>query len=289
LTWTRRFLRESGFGLRALHGYIYGRWPRQYVKALLWLGRHAVPSPVGQWVADRYHGKVLAHDHALAIVALDHDVAARGQEQIIPYPVARDIILKSPPDVVVFDCPCRHSRPVHCEPTKVCMIIGQPVTGLVLEQQPSARRLTQAEALELLEAEHARGHIHTAWFKDAMLNRFYAICNCCKCCCAGIQAMVEFGVPVLVSSGYVARIDPELCANCGDCVEACAFHALSEADGAVTQDWERCMGCGVCEVACSTGAIKLVRDERKGTPLDVRSLCPGGRLESPTPTMLKAK
>jgi hypothetical protein len=38
LTW--RFLRESGFGLRALHGYIYGRWPRQYVKTLLRLAHH---------------------------------------------------------------------------------------------------------------------------------------------------------------------------------------------------------------------------------------------------------
>jgi hypothetical protein len=39
-----------------------------------------------------------------------------------------------------------------------------------------------AEALDLLRAEHERGHLHSAWFKDVMLNRFYAICNCCKCC-----------------------------------------------------------------------------------------------------------
>jgi NAD-dependent dihydropyrimidine dehydrogenase PreA subunit len=270
LAW--RFLRESGFGLRALHGYIYARWTRQYVKIMLRLARGGLSSSAKQWFADRYHAKVLAHDHARAIVGLDHDVTARDQEQIIPYPVARDIILKSPPDVVVFDCPCRHSRPVRCEPTKVCMVIGQPMTGLLLEQQASARRLTQTEALELLEAEHARGHVHTAWFKDAMLNRFYAICNCCKCCCAGIQAMVEFGVPLLVSSGYVAQIDSELCAHCGDCVEACAFRALSDGDGAVMRNWERCMGCGACEVTCATGAITLARDERKGTPLDVRAL-----------------
>jgi ferredoxin len=152
------------------------------------------------------------------------------------------------------------------------MIIGQPISGMVLEQQPSARRLTQAEALELLEAEHARGHVHTAWFKDAMLNRFYAICNCCQCCCVGIQAMVQYGVPVLLSSGYVAQIDAEKCAHCGDCLAICAFHALTDGDGDVTRNWENCMGCGACEVKCSTGAITLVRDERKGTPLDVRAL-----------------
>jgi ferredoxin len=32
------------------------------------------------------------------------------------------------------------------------------------------------------------------------------------------------------------------------------------------------MGCGACEVKCSTGAITLVRDGRKGVPLDVRAL-----------------
>jgi ferredoxin len=272
MTDTWRFLRESRFGLRALHGYIYGRWPLRYVKALLGLLKLRPPAFLGRWFADRYHARVLVHDHARAIVSLDHDVFAPDQEQIIPFPIARDIILKSSPEVVVFDCSCRLNRPVHCEPTKVCMIIGQPISGMVLEQQPSARRLTQAEALELLEAEHARGHVHTAWFKDAMLNRFYAICNCCQCCCVGIQAMVQYGVPVLLSSGYVAEIDAEKCTHCGDCLAICAFHALTDGDGDVTRNWENCMGCGACEVKCSTGAITLVRDERKGTPLDVRAL-----------------
>jgi ferredoxin len=30
------------------------------------------------------------------------------------------------------------------------------------------------------------------------------------------------------------------------------------------------MGCGVCEGQCTTGAISLLRDERKGMPMDVR-------------------
>ena len=36
-----------------------------------------------------------------------------------------------------------------------------------------------------------------------MLGRFYAICNCCKCCCGAMQAHLN-GVPMLASSGYVA-------------------------------------------------------------------------------------
>jgi NAD-dependent dihydropyrimidine dehydrogenase PreA subunit len=270
-TWS--FLRESGFGLQGIHGYVYTRWTRLYVRALLKLGNTPAPSPAKRWVAKHYHGKVLTHEHARAIITLDRDISTRVSEQIVPFELARDIVLKSPLDIVAFECACRNIRPGHCEPTQVCLIAGKPITDLILENNPqSARLITQAEAADLLAAEHARGHVHTAWFKDAMLNRFYAICNCCKCCCAGIKAMVDFAVPVVASSGYVAEVDAALCANCGDCLDACAFKALSAGEGAVARDWERCMGCGACEVKCAAGAMKLVLDPRKGTPLDVSAL-----------------
>jgi ferredoxin len=152
------------------------------------------------------------------------------------------------------------------------MVIGQPFVDFVLEHNPhSSRRITQAEALELLQAEHERGHVHSAWFKDACLDRFYSICNCCKCCCGGIEAMTKYGVAMMAPSGYVAQIDEYLCTACGTCAETCPFGALSVEETSIL-DWEKCMGCGVCVEKCPEGAISLERDERKGTPLDVRLL-----------------
>jgi formate hydrogenlyase subunit 6/NADH:ubiquinone oxidoreductase subunit I len=152
------------------------------------------------------------------------------------------------------------------------MIVGQPFVDFVLEHHPAkSRRLTTAEAVELLEAEHRRGHVHAAYFKDAMLDRFYAICNCCKCCCGGIEVMTRHGVPMMTSSGYVAQVDVERCAGCGNCQRTCAFGAIRVNDKA-TVDWERCMGCGACEGRCPNAAIVLMRDERKGIPLDVREM-----------------
>jgi ferredoxin len=152
------------------------------------------------------------------------------------------------------------------------MVIGQPFVDFTIDHHPnSSRRLTQAEALELLEAEHKRGHLHTAWFKDACLDRFYAICNCCKCCCGGIEAMVKYGAPTMVSSGYVAKVDEANCTACGACEDACAFKAI-KMNGSATVNWEKCMGCGVCQGQCPSEAISLVRDERKGIPLDIRLL-----------------
>ncbi len=52
------------------------------------------------------------------------------------------------------------------------------------------------------------------YYKDAMLGRFYAICNCCSCCCGAMEAQRN-GTPMIASSGYVAVVDEDLC-ECGD-------------------------------------------------------------------------
>ena len=265
-TW--RMLRETG---ASLEGYIYGRFTNQYISVLI---HHIFPrlgEDGGKWLSDRYHGKVLTHDQANAIINLDAPIR-RDLEKIVPYPIARDLILNAPPEVAAYECGCRHARANPCQPTQVCMVMGEPVVSFILEHHPTtSKRLTQAEALELLHAEHERGHLHSAWFKNAVGNRFYAICNCCKCCCGGIEAMAKYGFPMVASSGFVACVDEGLCNSCENCVPMCPFDALSM-NGIAHLDWDHCMGCGVCVGQCPVGAVTLVRDEKKGVPLDVRAL-----------------
>ncbi len=271
-TW--RMMREGDpHPLRGLHGYVYGRWSNQYVSFLInYIYPHLGPKR-RQWLADHYHAKVLTKEQAGAIITLDKEIPLQDLEQVIPYPMARDLVLKGPPDVAVYECACRHARSNPCQPTQVCMVIGQLFVDFMLEHNPkSSRRLTREEALDLLEAEHERGHVHSAWFKDACLNRFYAICNCCKCCCGGIEAMTKYGVPVVAPSGYVAHTDADLCTGCGSCADACPFGALSVEGDESVLDWQKCMGCGVCVEKCPNDALSLVRDEGKGLPLDVRVL-----------------
>ena len=261
----------------ALHMYIYGRWPSRYVGFLVNRVLPRLSEHNKQIAADHYHAKVLTHDHAKAIVTLDRDVPLRDLEQVIPYAQARKLVLDAPPEIAVFECACRGFRANPCEPTRVCMAMGQPFVDFILDHHlGTSRRLTQSEALELLREEHERGHLHSAWFKNVMLDRFYAICNCCKCCCGGIEAMIKHGVPLIAPSGYAARIDPGLCAGCGVCVKACLFDALSLGENSSQLDWEKCMGCGVCVDQCPNNAISLERDEGKGIPLDARLLTADG-------------
>lgn len=274
----RRFLNGE-----TLHGYVYARWPRLYVAA----GRTLEPvlfrfAAAKRYLADTYHGKVLPTDLAKRLISIRQPIEVRDMEQVVPYPMARDIILSAPLDLAVIDCPCRQSSPHPCEPIQVCMVVGKPYVDFTLAHHPaSSRRLTTAEALQLLEDEHARGHVHTAYFKESAAGRFYAICNCCKCCCGGIDAMVRWGVPMVTSSGYLAEMTPGQCVACGRCVPSCSFGALSLNGRGLEIDTERCMGCGVCVGQCPREALRLVRAPEKGLPLDVRAL--SGR---PAPAVL---
>ncbi len=258
--------------LTTLHGYVYLRLQKLYLKVVL-TANPAAPAPIRKWFTDRYHGKVLTQDQAKKIVTLDIDVPLQNLEQIIPHEIARSIVLTAAPRIVAFECACRHARPHHCEPTRVCLFVGEPFAGFMLEHHPSeSRELTRTEALALLDEEHARGHLHSAWFKDAMMGRFYAICNCCKCCCGGVENMVRFHTTQMASSGYVADTDAAVCKACGRCVSSCPFQARSLGEDHAIRDWDRCMGCGVCVGQCPNLAISLRRDHGKGTPLEVDTL-----------------
>jgi Pyruvate/2-oxoacid:ferredoxin oxidoreductase delta subunit len=307
---TRAFIAEArrtrGYSFTDwLHGYVYARWPYLYigigtgehpwapaVKGIIgWAGR--LPRPQAAWrslmgrssqptqaeqedqaigFADTYHGKVVTLESATKLVTVDRAIDLRDLEQVIPYALARDIVMKDPDHIVVLECPCRASRAEPCLPLDVCLIVGEPFATFVAEHHGRrARWITPGEAAEILRAEHERGHVHHAFFKDAMLGRFYAICNCCACCCGAMQAHHN-GVPMLAASGYVSRVDAQLCVTCGACAESCPFGAIAVADGGSTVNTDLCMGCGVCVDRCERGAMSLVRDESEGVPLEMDEL-----------------
>ncbi len=295
---TRAFVGEArrvpGYGLGdLLHGYVYGRWPYFYIRAatrpatLPWAfrllsawgarlvgrqARKADPQTRKKHLADTYHGKVVTTQNAEQLVTLNVEIDLRNLEQVIPYAAARDIVLRSPDHIVALECPCRAAQDDPCTPLDVCLVVGEPFASFVADHHPArARRVTQKEAVDILRAEHERGHVHHAFFKDAVLGRFYAICNCCRCCCGAMKAWAN-GVPMLASSGHVAVLDAGLCQACAACVPRCPFGALTMSADGVRVNPQTCMGCGVCVSHCPTGALSLVRAPERGQPLEIHEL-----------------
>ena len=294
---TRNFYRErKNAGEYSLfdfmHGYMYSKWPYLYISVAL--GEHRLykiiqpiflfiqsimepsqgdePEEFGNAWANAYHGKVVPLDEAKRLVSIKEDIVIKDLERVIPYDRAKDIIMHNPQTIVALDCPCRLAREDHCKPVDVCLIVGDPFASFIMEHQPGKSRLiTSDEAMDILRAEHERGHVHHAFFKDAMLNRFYAICNCCSCCCGAFQAQ-RSGTPMLMTSGYTAAVDPYLCEGCTTCSQFCQFSAIEIVDGLAVIHNDDCYGCGVCVDICEQDAITLNRDPAKGIPLEIHKL-----------------
>ncbi len=270
-----------------LHGYVYSRWPYLYIG--IGIGEHPIAKLIGPMVrafgssdrqtdpdhrtsADGYHGKVLPLEGARQLIRVQESISLGDLEHVIPYRLARELVLESPDHIVVMDCPCRSARENPCLPLDVCLIVGEPFASFAAEHHPRrARWISAEEAERILEREHASGHVQHAFFKDAMLGRFYAICNCCPCCCGAMQAHRQ-GTPMLASSGYRALVDPAGCSGCEVCCSLCPFDALRMVDDVPFPDPAKCMGCGVCVSACATGALSLARDPQRGVPLELDRL-----------------
>jgi ferredoxin len=219
--------------------------------------------------ADTYHGKVVPLKTAEKLVTINREITYSYPEQVIPYKLARDIVMHNPDHIIALDCPCRVNRENPCLPLDVCLVIGEPFASMIVEHNSRhARWINSLEAITILKAEEARGHVHHAFFKQAAMNRFYAICNCCSCCCGAMEAH-QHGNPMLASSGYISTVDATSCQGCGKCEMVCQFHAIKVVNDVAFVDEAACMGCGVCFSHCPNGAVELMLAPQRGIPMEI--------------------
>ena len=159
----------------------------------------------------------------------------------------------------VRDCICRVQQKLlgkGCDrPLESCIAFG-PVAGM-FDAVPAMRPLSKDEALKILREAEDAGLVHSPGnYRDG---HFY-ICNCCTCCCGVLRSVAEFGLPTAIArADFVAVVDAELCAACGDCLDRCQFGAPSLAEGFCQVDAGRCVGCGLCVTTCAPGAVRLER------------------------------
>jgi ferredoxin len=289
---TKNFFGMFGDGVggpyTAMDGYIYLRWITRYLYHLRrgMEGDAQAPANDGGEAVDEliqasvrklvpeivsretstYHGKVITVEEAVKLVTIGKDITMPSlPETVIPYAKARDLILANPDSIAVVDCPCRMSKKDHCTPVDVCMVMGEPFAGFVLEHRvANARRLDRDEALRILKETDERGWVHSAWFKENLGGRFWVICNCCRCCCMAMKGH-SLGLPMIAASGLVCSADGR-CNGCGACVDACPFGAIA-VDGSARIDPGKCMGCGACRRSCPVDALSLAQG-----PSDLRPL-----------------
>lgn len=158
--------------------------------------------------------------------------------------------------IAVAPCICRQmaeTRGGKCEHTsETCLSFGEHARYYI--DNGIARRIGKEELLTLLDTVEKEGLVVcTSNTEDLSIT-----CCCCPCCCGilkGIKLLPQ--ASLMTNIFYNARIDPELCTRCADCVERCPMEAIRELDETMEVSADKCIGCGLCVSVCPEEAIAL--------------------------------
>ena len=180
--------------------------------------------------------------------------ASVKSEWVLPYDDVRAILLEAK-SFHVNDCICRVQQGLvghKCEfPMDVCLSFSDQ------ERPLRPGDVSQAEALTLLDRTAEIGLVHTV---SNVKKGVGYVCNCCGCCCGILSGITKLGIQESVAcANYYAVIDPQFCANCGNCIERCQVQAISEGEAFSVVDKDRCIGCGLCVTGCPNDVARLVR------------------------------
>ena len=130
--------------------------------------------------------------------------------------------------ISVGPCSCRRTRRLmgegcgHLE-EDMCMYLND--NAINYSETGAHRLITKEEAYEVLQRAEDNGLVHelnvTPGYEDTT-----AICNCCSCSCFSLRIASYFRTPDAIRANYIARVDKDKCAACGQCVENCQLNAV---------------------------------------------------------------
>jgi len=109
----------------------------------------------------------------------------------------------------------------------------------------------------------ARIRMYVGLFDGSVIAEYCRQCPDAPCAAACPTEAIS-----LDGQHHVWRVDEELCISCGECVEACPYHAIRldiETDLAAKCDL--CLGAARCVEVCPTGALTVEGEEMEpGSP-----------------------
>jgi len=191
------------------------------------------------------------------------DSAVQDLRAVETYNRVRDMV-KEQELVAMMPCICRRKEGMlgnPCDrPEDLCFSFGQ--FGQYVLDNEMGKQISTDEALRLLDVAEESALV----LSPSNTQELAFLCCCCGCCCGQLTRLKMLPNPAdYCRSYYLARIDPDSCTACGDCMDRCQVDAIKEGDF-MEVDPARCIGCGLCVPTCPTEAIELVAKEDSKTP-----------------------
>lgn len=135
-------------------------------------------------------------------------------------------------------CSCRYSRKtqgIGCgdDPEDWCIAVGDMADYIV--ETDRGRYISYDEALEIFDKAEKNGFVHQITNIDGE-NKIFGICNCNVNVCYALRTSQLFNTPNMSASAYRARVNPDNCVACGQCVEHCPAGAVKLGQKLCTKD-----------------------------------------------------
>ena len=138
---------------------------------------------------------------------------ARQSGAYLLTPDEASVIVDNAGWLAVGPCTCRAVFHNCDNPLNTEIMVGLGRNVFIEERPHDYREITREEAKDILEECHRRGLIHTV---VRCRQAFYAICNCCSCCCVPLRLNKRYGIGnALARSDDIVRQFVESCAPSG--------------------------------------------------------------------------
>jgi Na+-translocating ferredoxin:NAD+ oxidoreductase RNF subunit RnfB len=168
--------------------------------------------------------------------------------------------------LAVCPCSCRRSMRSCDANVETCVQFDRGAEYGV--SRGAARRIDAEEAIAILDRAEETGLVHQwPFYKPSTPPN--SMCNCCGDCCVIIAPGMKYGTidRIVYKSGLRAKVDPDLCNGCQECVDRCLFDAIEMKKSPESKklkavvDEGKCFGCGLCVAGCETGAATMKLSE----------------------------
>ena len=215
-----------------------------------------------------YFGMSLGPIKTKQLRVIPVESAVKALPGVAPYNKIRELV-KQQNLISVAECICRKEQKLlgkECNrPKETCLGFGKFARFYI--DNKLGRLITADEAMKILDLAEESGLV----LSPTNAQELESICCCCSCCCPILKAVKLLPKSkYVVSSYYQAKIDPDLCSDCGLCIERCQVDAIKEEDGHSEIKDEKCIGCGLCVTTCPQEAISLMaRPGMEAPPKDI--------------------